>query len=110
MDTASPEGRTMNETTTKDSKTRRWLGRAHLQVRRHGWSAALHDLAIRALNSVSVFKILRGVVIERPDPAYLSCPDGYAAGFLTAPAVRALARLPELEMADEFVEEALAKG
>ena len=81
-----------------------------MDLRRHGGLRTLHDLAIRALNAVMVFKILRGVAVERPDPAYLTCPAGYTSAFLTEGAVRAFARNPEYEMSETFVEEALGKG
>jgi len=57
-----------------------------------------------------VFKILKGVYAERADPAFLTCPQGYAAGFLSETQIRQFALNPENEMSETFVEEALSRG
>lgn len=74
---------------------------------RHGLPNALYYLTLKAANAVVPFKILRGVLIERADPAFLDCPHGYTWRFLTEEAIRELAKNPENGMSESFVEEAL---
>jgi hypothetical protein len=77
-----------------------------LKIRRHGMSNTVHALALQALNVLVPFKILRGVYVERADPAYLACPESYEAGFLPAKALQEYANDPATEMSPRFVEEA----
>jgi hypothetical protein len=86
------------------------LHQAFDTLRRHGAARALHDWALKAVNSVVVLKILRGVWIERADPIFLQCPERYSRGFLPAEAIRKFARAPENGLSEDFVEEALSKG
>lgn len=79
-------------------------------LRRHGPGRAAHEAASRAINTLVTFKILRGVVVRRPDPKYLDCPARYTAGFLSDDEVRAYGRDPANEMDEAFLREALAKG
>ncbi len=79
-------------------------------MRRHGLASALHDWTLKAVNAAAVLKILRGVWIERPDPAFLDCPAEYTRGFLPAEMVRKFARARENGLTPDFVEEALSKG
>ncbi len=56
------------------------------------------------------FRVLRGVFVADPDPAFLSCPQGYAAGLLTEAELRQFARDPRNELSDAFLDEALSRG
>ena len=84
--------------------------RALLEARRHGLPNTLYDLAVRAVNTVVVFKILKGVWIERPDPAFLNCPERYTPMFLPETMLRDFARDPASGLSGSFVEEAVSKG
>ena len=84
------------------------LETAALKIRRHGVAATLYEAAVRAASAVADFKILRGVFVDRPDPAYLAC--AYEAKLLDEAAVRKFARDPANEMSQEFVDAALARG
>jgi hypothetical protein len=86
------------------------IRKALQEMRHHGGLRTLHDLAIKALNTIVVAKILRGVAVERPDAGFLACPVGYSPMFLTDDAVRAFAKNPEYELSERFVEEALSRG
>jgi hypothetical protein len=83
---------------------------ALLEVRRHGWRRALYHGLLRAINSVVLFKILRGVWIERVDDAFLTCPERYTAGFLSEKRLRDFSRDPDNGMPESFLDEALSKG
>jgi hypothetical protein len=81
-----------------------------LKVRRHGLSNAVHALALQALNSIVGLKILRGVYVDRADPAYLACRDPYKPSFLSAKALQDYAQDPVTEMSPRFVEDAVGSG
>ena len=86
------------------------IGRIVLAIRRHGLPRAVYDLALKTINTVVVFKILRGVVIERADPEFLGCPPRYTPLFLDAKMLGLFAADPGSGMTAAFVEEALSKG
>jgi hypothetical protein len=81
-----------------------------LKLRRQGLWNILHELSSRVLNSMVVFKILRGVYVDRADPAYLTCQGLHKPMFLSAKALRDFARDPVTEMSGRFVEDALHSG
>ena len=78
------------------------------KIKRHGIGAATYEAAIRALGAVAAFKILRGVFVSYPEPAFLECP--YDAKLIDERALREFARDPANEMSREFLDEALARG
>lgn len=79
-----------------------------LKSRRHGAAATAYEAAVKALGSVAEFKILRGVFVGRPDPAFLECP--YQPMLLDDAALRRFARDPANELSPEFIDEATARG
>jgi hypothetical protein len=79
-------------------------------ARQHGLFPAAHDLGLRAINTVVVFKILRCVAIDRVNPAFTGCPAGYTPMFLTPAMIRDMAKNPDNRLRERVVEEALAKG
>jgi|GEM_PF-603156 len=70
----------------------------------------LYDLALRGINLITVFKILRAVTIGRADPEFTQCPESYRSSFLTTEMLRKFALNPENGMSERFIEEALSKG
>lgn len=80
------------------------------KLERYGLWRTLYAIALKALNAVFVLKILRGVHVERPDASFLSCPENYSAGLLTARELREYARDPQTELSDAFLDEALMRG
>ena len=81
-----------------------------LKIRRHGLPNTVHALALRALNAIVPFKILRGVYVDRADPAYLACPESYKPGFLPARSLQDYAKDPAAQMSARFVEDAVDSG
>jgi hypothetical protein len=79
------------------------------KLRRHGFAATLHAYGMRAANSALLFKILRGVYVEQPNPAFLKCPPGFTATFAPQEVLRDLARNPDNELSLKFVDQALAR-
>jgi hypothetical protein len=71
---------------------------------------ALVQRGLHKLSRWGVLKILRGVVVEQPDPAYLAVPKTYTAAFLPADTLRAFAADPANEMSAGFLDAALGKG
>lgn len=84
--------------------------KALFKLRRQGLWNTLHALALKVLNSMLVVRILRGVYVERADPAFLASPDKYLPGFLSARALHEFAADPATEMSERFVMEALGSG
>ncbi len=79
-------------------------------LRRFGALSALHDLALRALNRLVYFRVLRAVRIETPDPRALERRPEYDYGFLGRGLILAFALDPQYEMSERFLGEVLAKG
>src|SRR5207237_2936250 len=79
-------------------------------VARHGWRNQLKARACTALDRVLRVRILHGLSMEEPPTAFLECPPGFEAGFLSARELRRCARNAELERSLQFVNEALARG
>jgi len=80
------------------------------RVQRHGLANTLHLLAVRLINQVVRFKILRGVHVAKADPAFLDYPPAYTPSFLLPGALQAFADNPRSEMSRPFVEDALRHG
>jgi hypothetical protein len=78
------------------------------KIRRHGFGATAYEAAVKALGALVDFKILRGVFVDRPDPAFLDCP--YRPMLLDAAALRRFAADPANELSQEFLCEAGARG
>ncbi len=68
------------------------------------------DLALRAINRIVFFKILKGVVIEKVDPRFLAYDERYRFARLDERALRAFAVTPEYELSETFLREAFARG
>ncbi|HYV84813.1 MAG TPA: GNAT family acetyltransferase [Patescibacteria group bacterium] len=86
------------------------LQAAFLEAHRHGVGRATYGLALKTLNRVMPIKILRGVIIERPRPEFLVCPEGYEPAFLAPDLLRRFSLDPETRLSPGFVEEAVSKG
>jgi len=83
--------------------------KVQIKLKRHGARNVLHAIAVRALNVVFPFKILRGVYVEEPDARFLGHPPAYVPGFLNETQLRAFAADDANEMSPAFVVAALAK-
>ena len=76
----------------------------------YGLRATLADLGVSAINRAVFLKILKGVTIERPDPEFLECPEGYRGGFVAEAQLRELGKNFEHLLPKSFLDDALAKG
>lgn len=90
--------------------SRNLFGRLRRKLEKLGPSQTLHLALVRLLNRLSLFKILRGILLLRVDPNFLDCPAHLAPGFLDEEQLRRLARDPANELDASFLNEALAKG
>ena len=86
------------------------LNSFRIRSERHGFWNILYARALKIINSVMTLRILRGVYIEVPALAFLARPAGYTAEFLTTAQLREYAKDPRTEMADAFLDQALARG
>jgi ribosomal protein S18 acetylase RimI-like enzyme len=80
------------------------------KLRRHGLAATLHAYGMRAVNSAVLFRIMRGMYLQQPEPAFLKCPPGFTATFASRDALRDLALNPDNQLSLRFVERALSRG
>jgi hypothetical protein len=74
-----------------------------------GLANTLHDLALRAANRALMIKILKGIAVERANPAFLSCPEPYRPMLLDEKMLREFCRDPVSDMPGSFLVEALSK-
>jgi hypothetical protein len=81
-----------------------------MRLRRHGLANTLRRLWFRFLRSTLQVRILRGLHIERVDPAYLDCDTRFTAKFQPAKALRRFASDRANEMSPEFVRDAIRNG
>jgi hypothetical protein len=77
-------------------------------VRQFGVMRTLYDLALRAVNRLVYFRVLKAVSIDTPDPQALERRPEYGYGFLSRALVLAFAVDPQYEMNERFLGEALA--
>src|SRR5881394_2239924 len=84
------------------------LQQALSKVKRHGVESTAYLAAVRSAAAIIDFKILRGVFVDRPDPAFLECR--YEVKILGEAELREFARDPANEISPEFVDDALARG
>ncbi len=75
-----------------------------------GIARTAFDLALRAINRLVFFKLLRGVVIEKVDPRFLVCDERYRFSRLEEQTLRKFAASQEYELSDGFLREAFARG
>jgi hypothetical protein len=100
----------------KRGRVNRWtprgrrMGRAVASMQRDGWRRSFYRVALRTVNALVFFKILRGVWVEAPDRAFCQYDERFTADFLSETVIRQFASDPENGMSRDFVDEALAKG
>jgi hypothetical protein len=80
------------------------------KLTRHGVWKSLLQLFLRLLGSTLQLRVLRGVHLERPDPAFLGCDPRYTSGFQSVRTLRRFAVAPASELSHAFMREALRKG
>lgn len=79
-------------------------------IKHYGFLKTFEDIALRLLNRVVFFKVLKCVKIDRADPEFLKCDKKFRGLFLPEDRLRILALDPENELPKTFLDEALAKG
>lgn len=77
---------------------------------RFGLSAALYDAGLRAANHLVPLKILKGVCIEAPTSEFRELAEHSSFQAIDPAILRGLARQPQYELSEAFLDEALAKG
>lgn len=84
--------------------------KAFRKLKRHGAAALLHSIALRAINRLVPFRILRGVHVAKADPEFLAYPAQFTPSFLSPRELHRFAEDPACEMSRAFVDEALRHG
>lgn len=80
------------------------------EVRRHGAFRTIASALLRVINRYAYLRVFCGIVIESPDPTFLSCDPAYHGMFVPAPRLRTLSTDPVNELDTSFLDGALAKG
>ena len=80
------------------------------KARRHGIANVFYAIALRAINTVVPFKVLRAVYVEEPHPDFLELPAPYTGTWFTPAALRAWAQDSATELSEAFLDRALPKG
>jgi hypothetical protein len=80
------------------------------KLARHGLWNSLQQLVLRLLRSTLGLRVLRGVHLEQPDPAFLACDSRYSSGFQPTRTLRRFALARGSELSPAFLREALRKG
>lgn len=88
----------------------RLVQKARRRLERHGLANTLHLAGVRLLSLFVPFRILRGMAVEKPNLAFLSCPRPYRPGFVPPARLVELAGDPASELAPRFVSQALLAG
>src|SRR5690606_41656990 len=76
------------------------LTRLRLDLRRHGRRRTAYVLAMKLINKLFLFRVLHALHLQRVNPAYLDCPEGFVCGFLGEAQLRRYARDPRNELDD----------
>src|SRR5690606_36696968 len=84
------------------------LTRLQLDLRGHGRRRTAYVLAMKLINKLFLFRVLHGLHLQRVNPAYLDCPEGFVCGFLSELQLRRYARDPRNKLDDAFLDEGLA--
>jgi hypothetical protein len=86
------------------------IQKALRKIRRHGAAATLHFAWMKLVNRIVPFRILRGMHACLVDNAFLACPKGYSAGFVSAKTLAELAKDPAAELSAQFLQDAIGAG
>lgn len=79
-------------------------------VRHVGVGRAVHDFALRAVNRLVYFRVLRAVSLRVPEANAFERRPKYGYGFLSRAVVLSFGFDPQYEMSQNFLREAEAKG
>ena len=79
-------------------------------IKHYGFLRTFEDMALRLLNHVVFFKVLKCVKIDRVNPEFLKSDENFRGLFLPVEQLRELSLDPESEIPQTFLEEALEKG
>ena len=77
---------------------------------RHGVRKLLYEMALRAVNIVVPFKVLRAVYVEEPHPDFLEIPPPYTGTWFTPAALRNWTLDASTELSTSFLDRTLPKG
>jgi len=80
------------------------------QASSFGFWSALRAFAIRAIQRVIDFKVLRAMCITVVAPGFLELPAGTSADFLDRETLRRMTAQTKYDLTAEFLDDALAKG
>ena len=71
---------------------------------------AVQDLALRSLNQLLFYRILRGLKIENVRPEFLECNKKFRGTFMSESMLTEVVEQPEYELSHRFLNQALSNG
>nr|WP_314533573.1 GNAT family N-acetyltransferase [uncultured Pseudomonas sp.] len=86
------------------------LQKGQTKIRQKGIANSAHQMMLKAVNNFMLFKILRGVTLQKVEDKFLDYPSHFKPMFLSEQMLRHYSRDPGNEMPESFIEESLAKG
>lgn len=77
-----------------------------------GWGGVTHALKYSALNKITFYKELQGMIVtmDTLDPKYLKGNEAYTHTFLSEEQLRKYSKDPQSEITDAFLDKVLPKG
>ena len=79
-------------------------------IKHYGFLKTFEDIALRLLNRMVYFQVLKCIKIDRVDPKFLQCDEKFRGLFLPSAMLKELAQNAEYELPECFLNPALAKG
>lgn len=79
-------------------------------VKNFGLTNTFYDMTMRAINRLTLFKILKCMHVSKVDPSYLQIDQKYTHGFLDKDRLKKFATNSEYELSPKFLEQAMEKG
>jgi len=86
--------------------------REHLlnSLKTHGLSDTVYDFGYRGFNHLTLFMVLKCLMIDTADRKFLQSKNGYTCEFLDPENLMVLSKNPEYQLKRNFLEEAIGKG
>lgn len=79
-------------------------------IKNFGLTNTFYDMTMRAINRITLFKVLKCMQVSAVDPDYLKIDKKYSHGFLEEDMLRKFASNSEYEISEKFLNQALEKG
>ncbi len=86
------------------------LQKSQTKIRQNGLFNTLLQVLLKLINTFTLFKILRGLTLQKVDPRFLDYPPHFTPMFLSEQLLRHYALDPVNELPGPFIDQAMARG